>query len=64
MYVWKPKTLKPKQTIEDAIEMYVDGGMNLGSVNKLLSRPSVEVTEECGTVVITLPHITITIKQR
>lgn len=33
-------------------------------VNAILSRPNIEVTEEGDSIVITLPAVTITIKQR
>lgn len=59
LYVWKNKAKvdRKKLPLDNAIEFD-------GRVNSFLSRPSLEITEEGGTVVITLPNLTITIKQR
>lgn len=57
MYVWKERA--PKKAVVDmsqAIEYD-------SRVETLLTRANLEVTEEGDTVVITLPAITITIKQ-
>jgi hypothetical protein len=58
MYVWKPQTPPPKPTLADAMEK-----AEQASINKLLSRPNIEITEEGDSVVITLPAFTITIKK-
>jgi len=57
LYVWKdrPKT-KPVVDMSQAVEFSE-------TVDALLNRPNMQVTEEGDTVVITLPSITITIKQ-
>lgn len=55
LYVWKGKK-KEKPDMARAIEYSQ-------VVENVLSRPNMEITEEGDTVVITLPSITITIKQ-
>lgn len=59
MYVWKPSTPAPKPSVAEAVEQ-----AEQLSVNKLLSRPNIEITEEGDTVVITLPAFTITVTKR
>jgi hypothetical protein len=58
LYVWKNKGPKPKPKIDlaEAIEFST-------TVDNVLNRPNMQVTEEGDTVVITLPAITITIRQ-
>ena len=57
MYVWKPQKATPKPTVAEAVEI-----AEQSPVNKLLSRPNIEITEEGDSVVITLPSFTITVK--
>jgi hypothetical protein len=58
LYTWKKKSTK-KEPIDmsKAIEFNP-------TVDALLNRPGVEITEEGKNLVITLPHVTITIRQR
>ena len=57
-YVWKDKGPKAKKPVDPdkAIEFNV-------TVDTLLNRPNMQITEEGDSVVITLPAITIMIKQ-
>ena len=59
MYVWKPQKPVPKPSLDEALEIAQES-----NVNKLLSRPNIEITEEGDSVVITLPAFTITVKKR
>ena len=57
LYVWKDRPkVKPVVDMSQAIEFNE-------RVESVLTRPNMQVTEEGDTVVITLPTITITIKQ-
>lgn len=58
LYVWKDKGPKVKKPVDmsEAIEFNT-------TVDTLLNRPSMQITEEGDSVVITLSAITITIKQ-
>lgn len=58
LYMWKDRGPKKKQPVDltQAIEYNP-------AVEAVLNRPNMQVTEEGDTVVITLQHITITIKQ-
>lgn len=58
MYVWKPQQPQPKPAVAEAVEQV----QNL-PINKLLTRPNIEITEEGDSVVITLPSFTITVKK-
>lgn len=57
MYVWKQQSPK-KEPVDMSQAIAYDS-----QVETLLTRANLEVTEEGDTVVITLPNITITIKQ-
>lgn len=59
MYVWRPQEPVVKPTVAEAISQ-----AEQSTVDKLLSRPNIEITEEGNSVVITLPTITITITTR
>lgn len=60
MYVLKPQVPPPpRPSVAEAVEQ-----AEQLSVNKLLSRPNIEITEEGDTVVITLPSFTITVSKR
>lgn len=58
LYIWKDKGAKkkPLPDLSQAVEF--------ADVESIFSRPNLEVTEEGDTIVLTLPSITITIKQR
>ena len=59
LYVWKdkgPRKKPPMPELSEAIE-YND------TVNTLINRPNMQISEEGDAVVITLQYITITIKQ-
>lgn len=58
LYVWKNKgpVSKTVPDMSTAIEFHP-------TVDAMLSRPGLDITEEDGTVVITLPSITITIRR-
>ena len=58
LYMWKNRGPKKKEPVDMSQAMEYNA-----QVDSLLSRPNMEVTEEGDTVVITLPSITITIKQ-
>lgn len=57
-YIWKnrPLSSSSKPSLDDAIEV--------NAVRSLFSRPNIEISEEGNTLVLTLPHVTITIKHR
>lgn len=59
MYVWKPQKPAPKPTAAEAVQQ-----AEQLTVNKLLSRPNIEITEEGNTIVIMLPAFTITVTKR
>lgn len=58
MYVWKNKSpvVKPKVDTSQAFEFNEQ-------VDSLLKRPNLEITQEGKCVIITMPHLTITIRQ-
>ncbi len=58
LYVWKNKVPPKKKPVDLSQAIEFDP-----TVGALLNRPNMSVTEEGDTVVITLPAITITIKQ-
>jgi hypothetical protein len=58
LYVWKDKGPKKKPPVDMTKAIAFDE-----RVDSLLNRPGMQITEEGDTVVITLPAITITIKQ-
>jgi hypothetical protein len=60
LYAWKGRVLA-KPTLD---EIRNTAEFTSGKVNKILSRPSLEITEEGRSVVITTAILTITIKQR
>jgi hypothetical protein len=56
MYVWKPLKADPLPAVEEAVAMSTE-------LNTLLRRPNIEITEEGKSIIITMPELTITIKQ-
>lgn len=59
MYVWKGRTVQ-RPTVAQVME---NAQAASASVQTLLQRPSMEITQEGRKVVITLPNFTITITQ-
>lgn len=59
MYVWKPQRPEARPSLAEA----VSEAEALG-INKLLTRPNIEITEEGDSVVITLPGFTISVRRR
>lgn len=59
MYVWRPHRPEPKPSLAEAISE-----AETLSVNKLLTRPNIEITEEGDSIVITLPSFTISVRKR
>jgi hypothetical protein len=57
LYALKPPGKKPKPDLAQAIEYH-------GKTEMVLSRPYVEITEEGDAIVITMPKMTITIRQK
>ena len=60
LYAWKGRVLA-KPTLD---EIRKSAEFSSAKINSILSRPNLETTEEGKTVVITLPNLTLTIKQR
>lgn len=60
LYAWKGRVLA-KPTLD---EIRNSAEFSTGKVKTLLSRPTVEITEEGKNIVITTAHLSITIKQR
>lgn len=54
MYVWKQRPPPALPTLDQAI--------TYDPVKQLFSKPNINVAEDGDTVIITLPHLTITIK--
>lgn len=59
LYIWKDKGPKKKPPVDLSQAISFDE-----HVESIFTRPGLEVTEEGGTIVLTMKHVTITIKQR
>lgn len=58
LYMWKPASQAKKHVVDmtEAVEYN-------RTVSELLNRPNLSISEEGNVVVLTTPHLTITIKQ-